>query len=255
MTNAPKSSSPSGNPRAGRRERERSRPAGPTPFLERYRGWIVAVAVIAGIGLVGGFVFLSATSPSYACSTVWQDPEPDPDPERMGAPQDDMGNAHVRLNEFVRYTFCPPASGSHVNRSGQGPIQARFYGPDDQAVPQGWVHNLEHGAMVVLYSCDEGDGCGDAAQDGLQALFDDFPDSPVCGVPAGRNGPVIARFEDMPAPYATLVWGRVEYWDTLDSDGFLEFFATEAERANPEPQCPPPSPSPSPAASPSPSPG
>ena len=66
-----------------------------------------------------------------------------------------------------------------------------------------------------------------------------FPASPVCGLPAGVQGPVIARFEDMPHDFAALLWGRVLYQDDLDTDEMLEYFMNEGERGAPEPQCAP----------------
>jgi hypothetical protein len=242
------SRSPSGSPRTERRDRDRA-VATQTPFLERYRSAILGIALVAGVALVGGFIFLSATSPSYACSTEFQPTAPDP--EGLGAVESDMGRSHVPPGESVRYTYCPPASGSHVNLTGQGPIQARFYGPNDNVVPQGWIHNLEHGGLVLLYRCDAG-GCDDASQAALRQFYDTFPPSPICNVPRGKNGPVVARFDQMPKPYAALVWGRVLYLDTLDTAAILHFWAEEGERSNPEPQCAGPSASPSVAPSPSP---
>ena len=71
----------------------------------------------------------------------------------------------------MSFTYCPPASGRHYNASGAGPISPRLYGPDDRVNPQGWIHNLEHGGLVLLY---RGDGPG-ATEDGqaqLRAFFD-----------------------------------------------------------------------------------
>ena len=249
-----RSHSPTGTPRAGRRERARPHPE--RSFLERYRNLLLGAAVVIAVVLVGGFVFVSAASPAYACGTESQAPD-SPDASTLGFAQDDMGRQHVPAGQFVRYTFCPPASGNHINKAGQGPIEARLYGPGDVTEPQGWIHNLEHGGLVVLYRCDGGGtGCDQANQDAMKAFLDTFPNSPVCGVPKGRIGPVIARFEQMPARYAALVWGRVLYLDTFDTQTILDFFAKEGERGNPEPQCSIPSPSPgasaSPAVSPSP---
>jgi len=248
-TGQPSSSrGPSGAPRSGRRDRDRAA-ATDASFLERYRSAILGVALVAGVALVGGFIFLSATSPSYACSTEFQPSSADP--SGPGSVESDMGRGHVPPGEFVRYTYCPPASGSHVNLSGQGPIQARFYGPNDSVVPQGWIHNLEHGGLVLLYRCDPG-VCDEASQSALRQFYDTFPASPICAVPRGKIGPVVARFDQMPKPYAALVWGRVLYLDSLDTTAILDFWAQEGERSNPEPQCAGPSASPSVAPSPSP---
>ncbi len=160
-----------------------------------------------------------------------------------------MGTKHVADGTFIRYSHCPPASGGHYS-STLGPIEPRYYGPDDATVPQGWLHNLEHGGIVILYSCDNG-GCGEADQQALRNLFQTFPDSPLCAIPRGTIGPVITRFEEMKTRFAALVWGRVILQDRLDTAAILEFFRTQGELRNPEPQCPRPAPTPAPSAAPS----
>lgn len=47
-------------------------------------------------------------------------------------------------------------SGDHYAAQGAGPIRPGFYGPDSAAAPGGWVHNLEHGYVVVLYRGSDG---------------------------------------------------------------------------------------------------
>ena len=243
------STSPRGTERAGRRER--ARPVPPASFVQRYRRWILAAGVVAAVAIVGAGVFSAATQPAFACSTIWQ-PSPTASPAADASPQPgyvqpDMGNSHVQVGTVVKYTYCPPASGRHYNASGQGPIPARPYGPNDTVIPEGWVHNLEHGALVVLYKGAEAD------QTALRSLYDAIPNSPVCGFPPGGNAPspVIARFDDMAWPYAALVWGRVLPLETIDTAAILDFYARYGERTNPEKLCASPSPSVEPSASPS----
>jgi hypothetical protein len=219
--------------------------------MERNRTPIVILAALAGIVLISAFVFASAASPAYACSTEWS-PSPTASPAAGESPnpgyvQEDMGRRHAANGEKVTYTFCPPASGAHYNNTGIGPITPRVYGPSDRALPQGWIHNLEHGAMVILYRGRDGDpGITEAGQDALRALFDAFPASPVCGIQPGTSqGPVIARFDDMATPYAALLWGLVLPLEELDTAQILEFWQVKGERTNPEAQCAPASPSPS----------
>lgn len=251
---ATRSSSPSGTARAGRRERARA--AYQPSFVERYRTAIVLVAALAGVVLISAFVFVSAASPAFACTQEWV-PTPTASPA-AGAPanpgyvQPDMGRTHVPVGQKVTYTYCPPASGSHYNASGSGPIQPRLYGPSDKALPEGWIHNLEHGAMVILYRGLEGDpGVTDAGQAALQDLFSAFPVSPVCGIQPGTStGPVIARFDDMATPYAAVLWGRALPLNELDTTQILDFWQIWGERSNPEKQCATPSAAPSAPASP-----
>jgi hypothetical protein len=246
---------PPARPRAGRRERPRF---GPEPtFLERNRSLIVTVAGIAIVVIVGAFLFVGATQPTYACSNIF-DPSPTPtvDPSsstRLGFQEEDMGNSHI-VNPPQRYLFCPPASGNHYNQPGVlGPIPPRVYKPEDKVGPSNWIHNLEHGGLVILYRNDS----PGATAAGLQAFRDysaTFPASPTCKIPRGQLSPVIARFDDMPHAYAALVWDRVFYLDTWDADLVTKFYLTEAERldstgvlvAPPEKQCAGPSAIPAP---------
>jgi hypothetical protein len=228
--------------RAGRRER--SRPLTRPSFFQRYRTIIVGAAAVAVLALVGAGVISSATAEPYACTTIWQ-PDPTASPASGASPQPgyvqpDMGQGHVGTGTKVTYTYCPPASGRHYNAAGVGPIQARVYGPGDAVIPQGWIHNLEHGGLVILYK----DPAADEAA--LRALFDSIPASPICGFEPGGQapGPVIARFDDMAWPFAALVWGRVLPLQTLDQQAILDFYATWGERTNPEQLCQPPSASP-----------
>jgi len=220
--------------------------------MERHRTPIVAVAALAGVVLISTFVFFSASSPAYACSGEWV-PDATASPATGASPnpgyvQPDMGNKHVNPGDKVTYTYCPPASGAHYSASGLGPIQPRLYGPSDKALPEGWIHNLEHGAMAILYRGRSGDpGVTSDGQTALRALFDEFPPSPVCGIQPGTSqGPVIARFDEMATPYAALVWGRVLPLNELDTARILEYWQAWGERSNPEPQCAAPSASPGP---------
>ncbi len=240
---------PTGTPRSGRRETDRPHPYERTR-MERLRTPLLALLVVllAGGGLV--FVFASAAAPTYACTSI--DAVASPAAGELGQVQPDMGQGHVQAGDKITYPVCPPASGKHLNKLGYGPLTPKVYGPDDGSIPNGWVHNLEHGGLVLLYSCTKG-ACDDKAIAELRAFSSGFPASAVCGIPAGAVGPVIARFEDMPTRFAALIWDRALYLDTLDPAKISEFYTRYAERldragkwiAPPEPQCAAPAPSPS----------
>jgi len=248
----PRSSAPTSRPtgsasRHGRRERQRL--AYQPSFMERNRTPIIVVAGIVGVALIAAFVFFSASQPAYACSTVWS-PAPTASPSAGATPalgyvQPLMGNSHVGVGEKVTYTYCAPASGNHLNRPGTaGPIPARVYGPSDNVIPQGWLHNLEHGGLVVLY---QGSSAG-ATPDGqaqLREFHAAFP--PVTGC-----GPVIARFDQMSSPFQAILWGRVLPMQTWDPTLVTAFWKQWGGLTNPELACPVPNSrtSPSPGASP-----
>jgi hypothetical protein len=246
----PESAGPSGATRAGRRERVRRTQQ--KPFLERYRSLLIGAVVVAVAAVVVGLVVTQTTMASYSCSIEWE-PAPTASPAagataRLGYAQDDMGNSHA-VQRPQRYTLCPPASGNHYNQPGTlGPIVPRVYGPSDNVGPPNWVHNLEHGAIVVLYRGDS-PGATAEGQQAFRSFFETFPPSPICQLAAGRLSPVIARFDDMKWPFAALVWDRVLPLETWDPALVLQFYATESERldadgafvAPPEPQCAAPS--------------
>lgn len=248
--------------RGARANRDVPRP----PFLARNRGRLLwALAVVALVGMAG-LAFLNATSPAYACTTEWS-PAPTSSPapgatQRLGIVQTDLGRDHT--TGFVRYALCPPATGNHYNTQGEGPIRPGVYGPDDQATPEGWIHNLEHGGLVLLYRCRGGDtACTESDQAALKQFNASFPNSPICNVPSGGVGPIVARFDQMQWPYAALLWGLVLPLDSLDTNQIFAFFAQQGERTNPEALCAKPTPTPAPIdtpvpsadASPSPTPG
>jgi hypothetical protein len=221
--------------------------------VERYRGLLLGIAGAMVVGLVGAFVFVGATAKSYSCANVWEpDPTPSADPSAspdFGYVQPNQGAGH-NPQQPHRYVYCPPASGPHKAVQGAGPIQSRVYGPDDFAEPQGWVHNLEHGALVLLYRCDETTGptdpCAEEHQTALRSFYGRFPNSPICNIAPGGQTPVFARFDDMAWPYAALVWGRVLPLQTLDTALIEQFWAAEGERTNPEKFCADPNASQSP---------
>ncbi|MDP9483248.1 MAG: DUF3105 domain-containing protein, partial [Chloroflexota bacterium] len=195
--------------------------------MERYRSLLIwAVVVLVG-AVVVGLVVVQATQAAYTCSIEWE-PTPTGAPAagatpRLGYTQDDMGASHA-VQRPQRFTLCPPASGNHLNATGQGPIVPRLFRPDDTVGPMNWIHNLEHGAVVILY---RGDGPG-ATADGQQLFWnfiDTFPPSPICQLPGGRLSPVIARFDQMEWPFAALVWHRVLPLETWDPSQVLQFYA------------------------------
>jgi hypothetical protein len=227
-------------------------------FLQRNQGRLLWAGVAAATLAVGVLVYFNLSKPLYACAIEWTpaatpSTAPSATP-RLGFAQDDMGREHVPVGTFVKYLFCPPASGKHYNQAGvAGPITPKLYGPAEKTIPQNWIHNMEHGAMVLLYKCPgDGTACTDAGQAALKQLFDTFPDSPVCQIPKGGIGPVITRFDDMQFNYAALVWDEVLPLDAFDAEKIKAFFLQQGERLNPEPQCPEPTPTAGPTAAPTP---
>lgn len=253
MTTAPRRTAPKG--RSGPRSRRVPPPRG--SFFERNRRRLLYAGLVAIVAVGGALVYASFTTKGYVCLSEWT-PGPTPTAAPSATPhlgyfQDDLGRTHVATGTRVRYAFCPPASGLHYSGTGVGPIDARFYASSETTLPQNWLHNMEHGAMVVLYRCGSGDNCDQAQQDALKAYFSGFPNSPICNLPKGTIGPVITRFDDMAFPYAALVWDQVLPLQAFEPDEITAFFLQNAERTNPEEvYCAHPTPTPGPTGTPSP---
>lgn len=162
----------------------------------------------------------AAPSPTPAVTPV---PEPTP---RLGFSTGLLGRNHVRdLGTVIKYAVCPPTSGDHFNVTNRGPIRAAVYPPNEEQVPGGWLHNMEHGYVVALYRCPsgvigEGDCISQAEMDELQAFFDEVPDSINPGCPTRV---VVARFDSMETKFALLAWGRALLTNDFDLDTALLF--------------------------------
>jgi hypothetical protein len=147
-------------------------------------------------------------------------PAPDPTP-RLGFTTANLGRVHVSHPQQVRYGFCPPTSGDHFFASGVGPIRPGFYPATEERPPGGWVHNLEHGYVIALYSCADGQCPSDAELNLLRQFTEVAPGSSVN--PACSSKVIAARFDSMSTRFALLAWGRALLVDEFNLDTAITF--------------------------------
>ncbi len=126
------------------------------------------------------------------------------------------GAAHVPVGRQVEYAANPPASGAHWSQAGFAPAPAGFY--EDAVDEERWVHNLEHGYIVLLYDC--GDACAPAFLDTLRSLFDDAPPSTVFGFAKL----VIAPYDGLPGVVTAIAWDVQMHLESLDAEPLLAFY-------------------------------
>jgi hypothetical protein len=127
------------------------------------------------------------------------------------------GGVHVVACSEIAYATNPPSSGEHYGTWAD-------FGEYDFALPRGyWVHNLEHGAVVVTYHCP--DGCYDelaAARAWLAALA---PDS-AC--PSGPPRVLLVPDPELDVRWAASSWGFTLRSGCFDAAAFSEFYQAHA---------------------------
>jgi len=126
------------------------------------------------------------------------------------------GQTHVATCSYVKYQTNPPSSGDHYSVWGA-------FTTYTEPLPEGfWVHDLEHGAIVLTYNCPG--GCDDEVA-AAQAMIDAYPDDPIC---TQSGGTVRHRFVMTPDPgldvrFAASAWGWTLRANCFDKDAFLAF--------------------------------
>jgi len=132
------------------------------------------------------------------------------------------GWSHVLEGSDVSYRNNPPASGPHY------PVWARYQEHAGVVARPYWVHNLEHGAIVLLYRPDAGSGTIAALRDAYQAI----PPDPACGHKRAlmTADPLLAR------PVAAVAADWVLAGDSVDRAAILQFASARRGRG-PENVC------------------
>ena len=131
----------------------------------------------------------------------------------------DEGHSHVDYPTTVNYLHYPPSSGSHW-ASPYGPIEWRIYSSPERA--EGWVHNLEHGGVVILYNCSQ--PCPDTVS-GLKRLFSNVPGSKY-----GYAKLVIAPDPQIPTNIAAVAWNHELDLNGFDEKRLADFYKTWVDR-------------------------
>jgi hypothetical protein len=141
-------------------------------------------------------------------------------------PSAPLPSPHVELCSQVAYTTNPPTSGPHY------PTWAKYKVYDRRIGRPFWVHDLEHGAVVVAYNCPE--GCADEVAALTSFLAARAPD-PLCSA-AVRNRFVVTPDPELDVRFAAMAWGFALESDCFDL-GALGGFIDEHYAHAPEDLC------------------
>jgi len=169
---------------------------------QRVLGIVGVVALI--VVVVGGIAFL-----------VWRGAQSEA--ALPGTPVPDEGRNHVADTVQPQYAHYPPASGPHYDAPAN-------WGTYDQALPEGrWIHNLEHGGVVILYKCPS--GCPDLVKQ-LKDFYSSAPQSKAWK----EVKLVVTPYDHMDHQLAIVAWDWLDEMDAFDQARLLKFYNAHIDR-------------------------
>jgi len=122
-----------------------------------------------------------------------------------------VGGIHVAEGTSIHYDYNPPSSGPHY------PSPASWGVYPQALAPGTWVHNLEHGGIVVLYQCPT--SCT-ALQAQLQGLYTQMP---FDGQFQEKKA-IITPFPNLDHLLRVQAWGWTMPLDTVDTAAIDAFY-------------------------------
>ena len=125
---------------------------------------------------------------------------------------------HVATCTPVTYATNPPSGGDHW---GQWAAFKKY----TQTVPREmYVHDMEHGAVILLYRCD-GATCPEDVVAALEKVFDEAAGDPLClsagSTPKARL--VLTPDPDLDTPIAIAAWGATYTATCIDTASLAAF--------------------------------
>lgn len=113
------------------------------------------------------------------------------------------GRGHLPFASEVRYEGNPPHSGPHYS-------DATYWGLHESTVDRGtYVHNLEHGGIVLAYNCTD---CNDE----IRAFADLVAQRPDMRI-------LVTRDVDLPTRFAAVSWTWSWTFEAMDTDAVMCF--------------------------------
>jgi len=136
----------------------------------------------------------------------------------QGRQMPDEGQQHIPSNQSGTYTApYPPTSGQH-----SGSNWAEWEVVDRPLPPEEFVHNLEHGGIVILYRCDA--PCPTLVRE-LRELYATFPKGKY-----GKVKLVVAPDKKIKPPIVILAWTWIDELPTFDRERLLRFYRGHVDR-------------------------
>jgi len=130
----------------------------------------------------------------------------------------DEGQTHIPNNQSGVYKSpYPPTSGQHW-----GGTWAEWQMYDRPIPPEVFVHNLEHGGIVLLYRCDT--ACSQLVGQ-LRELYQSFPKAKNNKVKM-----VVAPDPKIKSAIAIMAWTWIDELPGFDRERLLKFYSAHVDR-------------------------
>ena len=187
-------------------------------LLTARRSWgrALALVALAVLGLVGAANVSACIGPPFETAPIYDASAPVGKCDAIEQQQAIEGFDHVPVCSSVTYRTKPPSSGNHY------PIWAA-YKTYATPIPEGFfVHNLEHGTVVLTYNCPNGCAADVAA---AQAMIDALLTDPECAAQgsAVRRRTLMTPDPNLDVPFAASAWGwtlRAKCFDPVVFESF-----------------------------------
>ena len=199
--------------------------------------------LLAATTLAGGLMLMScggssdtvdnSTCPASAGdASYYPEPATNDDSNIVGQRIPQMPHTHVPEGTSVTYNHTPPTSGCHYSAQARAPMEPGVY--TQHVDNEYWVHNLEHGYIVVLYDCGS-QGPKGCPQDfaTLRAWYDNQTVDPAllsCAQAGTIQVPPYAKvlvlpFSGIGHKFAVVSWDYYLPLDTADTSQLDKFYA------------------------------
>jgi len=143
----------------------------------------------------------------------------------LGTPGTDEGTpSHIDPSTQWTYKSYPPTNGPHYSVTGSAPAP---WGTVDNLVEGQFVHNLEHGGIVILYNCPGGGDCTSLKASltnyvqNLAPLEPTFNEAKMVMTPYSRG---------MQKKVALVAWKYIEFLDAYDQNAITQFYENHVDQ-------------------------
>jgi len=143
----------------------------------------------------------------------------------VGTAVPDEGRTHVDPSTTPTYKSYPPASGPHYSVQGLAPVPWQTIATLQEGQ---YIHNLEHGGIVILYDCPSGADCTTLKNSlenyvkNLAPVEPQFNEIKVVLSPYSRG---------MQKKVALVAWDYIEFLDGYDQAEITRFYENHVNQA------------------------